>query len=173
MQDAKALKAMTTKDLQNAPIDLHILGKYNVPGLPNWRAEGTYLNDDGLSTQLAGNVNQYRLVATYSQTGGESIILSVGNTMNATNYLNKNTNCSAVNNADYLQSIYIYNATSFKQHSVWFVSVAYNQDVNNYQTIGQAAFDAATNRIVFDGPSQQSAPICLSNVFRIALKNFA
>jgi len=34
--------------------------------------------------------------------------------MQATGHFDASTNCSAVNQADYLQSIYIYNATSFK-----------------------------------------------------------
>jgi hypothetical protein len=57
MQNASALRARTTYDLQQAPIDLHILGSFRVPGIPNWQAEGLYVNDDGETTDLGGNVN--------------------------------------------------------------------------------------------------------------------
>ena len=50
MQDATALGARTTVDLQNAPVDLHILGSFKVPGVMNWQAEGLYVNDDGVKT---------------------------------------------------------------------------------------------------------------------------
>lgn len=58
---------MTTLDLQKEPVDLHILGQYRVPGIMSWSAEGLYVNDDGLTTDLNGNVNQYFLKATYAQ----------------------------------------------------------------------------------------------------------
>jgi hypothetical protein len=90
--------------------------------------------------------------------------------MTATNHFNATSNCSAVNAADWLQSIYVYNATSFSQHSTYWVSVAYNSDINTYETIGSASFDAATNRIVYDG-SALGTTICLSTVFRVAIRN--
>ena len=52
MQDATALGVRTTVDLQNAPVDLHILGSFNVPGVMNWQATGLYVNDDGMTTDL-------------------------------------------------------------------------------------------------------------------------
>jgi hypothetical protein len=57
MQDAQSLGARTTKDLQQHPVDLHILGTYRVPGIMSWTADGDYINDDGITTQLQGNVN--------------------------------------------------------------------------------------------------------------------
>jgi len=131
-----------------------------------------YLNDDGLTTNVTGNVNQYRISATYSRSQGESIYLTIVQTMTATNYLNIQTNCSAVNQADYLQSLYIYNASSFKMHDTFFVQVAYEHDPTTYTTVGSASFDAATNRIVFDGSALQN-PICLTQVYRIAIRNLA
>ena len=150
MQDATTLGARTTVDLQNAPIDLHILGSFRVPGVMNWQAEGLYVNDDGLTTDLQGNVNQYYIKATYSQTGAETLTIQVNQQMVATNYFNASTNCSSVNSADLLQNIYVYNATAFKQHDTFTVSVSYDDDIENYQTIGTAYFDAPTNRIIYD-----------------------
>jgi hypothetical protein len=91
--------------------------------------------------------------------------------MTATNHVDPNkANCTAVTGSDWLQSIYIYNATGFKQHDTFWVSVAYNSDITDYTTLGMASFDAATNRIVYDG-SSLGTTVCLSNVFRIALRN--
>ena len=70
--------------------------------------------------------------------------------MVATNYFNSTSNCSSVNAADLLQNIYIYNATAFKQHDLFTVSVSYDDDIGNYQSIGTAYFDAPTNRIIYD-----------------------
>ena len=66
LQQASELKVRTTVDLQAHPIDLHILGSYKVPGLMAWSAEGFYVNDDGLTLALDGNVNQYKVNANYA-----------------------------------------------------------------------------------------------------------
>jgi alpha-glucosidase (family GH31 glycosyl hydrolase) len=172
MQNATALKAMTTYDLQQAPVDLHILGSFAVPGVMSWTAVGTYLNDDGVTTMQSGNTNQYRFNAQYSQVGGETLTLTISQTEIAANYLDKSTNCSAVNKADYLQSIYVYNAAAFKQHDSLYVSVAYTDDIDNYKVIGTATYDKDTNRIVYDG-SVLGNLLCLTRVFRIQFKNLA
>ena len=95
-------------------------------------------------------MNQYYIKATYSQTGAETLTIQVNQQMVATNYFNASTNCSSVNSADLLQNIYVYNATAFKQHDTFTVSVSYDDDIENYQTIGTAYFDAPTNRIIYD-----------------------
>ena len=170
MQDAAALGAQTTVDLQNAPVDLHVLGAFSVPGIMKWRADGTYLNDDGVSTQLAGNVNQYRITAQYSRVNGESITLTFLQTMSASSKLNPDTNCAAVNQADYLNAVYVYNATFFKQHDTFFVQASQVGSETDFQTIGQATFDAATNRIVFGGAV---APLCMTNLYQVTIRNLA
>jgi len=166
MQNATALGARTTKDLQNAPVDLHILGAYRVPGYQNWQADGLYVNDDGETTVLDDNVNQYYIKALYTQNQGENLVITVNQQMVANNYFNASNNCSAVNTADWLGNIYVYNATDFKKHDIFVVSVAYDDDIGNYISLGTASFDAATNRIVWDGASQ-AIYLCLSRVFRI------
>jgi alpha-glucosidase (family GH31 glycosyl hydrolase) len=80
MQEATKLQVRTTDDLLTYPVDLHILGAYLVPGSMSWSAEGFYVNDDGLTTDLVGNVNQYKINANYvrNQTDGtESIFIRV------------------------------------------------------------------------------------------------
>jgi len=52
------------------------------------------------------------------------------------------------------------------------VQVAYTSDTTAYTTIGSASFDASTNRIVFDG-SQLQNPVCLTKVYRIAIRNLS
>ena len=61
----------------------------------------------------------------------------------------------------------MYNATAFKQHDIFVVSVSYDDDIGNYQAIGTAYFDAATNRIIYDAASQEMQYLCLSRIFRI------
>ena len=174
MQNAKALNAMTTVDLQNAPVDLHILGKIRVPGFNAWGADGLYYNDDGLKLSVQGNANQYKFNTQYtsSKASGESIYITVNQLMTATNYFNATNNCSAVNTADWLSSIYIYNATSFKQNDNLWVSVAYLEDIDSYTTLGSATFDANTNRIIYDGTALGTT-VCLTRVFRIAIRNLS
>ena len=114
----------------------------------SWTADGDYINDDGVTTQLQGNVNQYHMRATYTQTQGESLTIQVNQAMVASNYLDNTTLCTSVNAADTLGSIYVYNALSFKKNDVYFVQVSYDDDINTYITVGSAAYDPATNRIV-------------------------
>jgi len=167
MQDAQGLGARTTKDLQNHPVDLHILGSVRVPGVPNWSADGDYINDDGETIVLDGNVNQYHFRATYSQSLGETITLQVNQAMYASNHLDNTTMCADVNQADLLGNIYIYNAKSLKKNDVYFVQVSYDDDIDNYITVGSASYDTATDRIV----TQMETLLCLSRVFRITIRN--
>jgi hypothetical protein len=70
--------------------------------------------------------------------------------MLATNFLNATTNCSAVNQADWLQNLYIYNANSFKSHNSWNATVSYIEAPEDYFPIGTAWYDELTKRIVLD-----------------------
>jgi len=119
----------------------------------SWRADGQYVNDDGITLNLVNNVNQYRFGAQYTQSkvSGEALYITVSLLMNATNYYNSSNGCSAVNNADWLQNIYVYNASSFKQHDSLWASVSYISDPDTYYKIGAANYESSTNRIVFDG----------------------
>ena len=87
------------------------------------------------------------------QQGGqlETITLTVLQKMLATNFMNNQTNnCSAVNTADWLQNVYVYNADSFKQHDAWFAMASYTDSPNDYFGIGTAWYDDVTKRIVLD-----------------------
>jgi hypothetical protein len=126
-----------------------------------------------VTTQVSGNANQYRFQAQYTQSAqsGETLYLTVSQLQSATNHVNASAdNCTAVNQADWLQSVYVYNASAWKQHDTLWVSVSYNSDIDDFQTIGTAVYDKATDRIVYDG-SALGNTVCLPNVFRIAIRN--
>jgi len=47
----------------------------------SWSAEGFYVNDDGLTVDLGGNVNQYKISASYAQNSTdntETVTIQVG-----------------------------------------------------------------------------------------------
>ena len=100
----------------------------------------------------------------------ETITMTVLQKMIALNYYTKFTNCSAVNKADWLQNVYVYNADSFKQHDAWFAMVAYTDSPNDYFGIGTAWYDDVTKRIVLDNRENPELWVCLPNVFRIVFK---
>lgn len=89
--------------------------------------------------------------------------------MTATNYLSNVTLCASVNAADTLGTIYVYNAHTFKKNDVYFVQVAYDDDINTYITVGSAQYDAATDRIV----TNLEENLCLTRVFRITIRNLS
>lgn len=60
-QDLQGVQYSTSADLQDRPIELHILGEPVTD--TKWRAQGTYINDDGVTADLTGNVNKYSIVA--------------------------------------------------------------------------------------------------------------
>ncbi len=74
----------TTHDLQDQPIDLHILGEASQPGSAQWRSQGAFVNDDGVQVSMTGNFNAYSFVATSRDT----IVIQVFNSYQATNYAN-------------------------------------------------------------------------------------
>jgi hypothetical protein len=47
------------------------------------------------------------------------------------------------------------------------VQVSYDDDIDTYITVGSAAYDPVTNRIV----TQMEENLCLSRVFRITIRN--
>lgn len=72
MQDAEALKIMTSEDLKGYPIELHILPDCSADPCV---AAGRYLNDDGVSLDVEGKQNIYTF--DYSQPSGGDITLTI------------------------------------------------------------------------------------------------
>ena len=66
MQNATRYNISNSKQLQNSPIDLHILGKEDsTNSTTNWDAKGHLVNDDGETTVLDGFVNYDKIQATH------------------------------------------------------------------------------------------------------------
>jgi len=101
MQDAKALKAMTSADLQDEPVDFHVSPIANGT---HFSAMGRYLNDDGLVLNVTGNQNVYAI--TY-----ESAKTDIGSTL----FFERSANASSmvddeVNGNDSLGMLKFHNA---------------------------------------------------------------
>ena len=65
LQNTTELTFSTTADLQNKPVDFHILGKMTSADSPtNFRASGSYYNDDGEIFNETDNLNSYQIVAS-------------------------------------------------------------------------------------------------------------
>jgi len=103
MQDATALKAMTTTDLQAAPVDFHVHASCDKSLC---RASGDYINDDGESRDTTGKKNVYEL--SYQQgVGATQASLQISRDASATS-LDK----ERVNNNDALGRVEVYNAAA-------------------------------------------------------------
>jgi hypothetical protein len=87
--------------------------------------------------------------------------------MVASNYFSNQTNCTGVNLADSLHSIYIYNADSFKQKNFYHVEASFINTQEAYTIIGNASYDADTNRLVFHSDQY----LCISALFRLVIRN--
>lgn len=85
-------------------------------------------------------------------------------TRTAYNYISKeDSNCSAVNNNDYLGSVQVYNAEGFNLTGTYKVEVHhFNGSIN--KDAGTANYDAYSDRVVL---KSTHVPICLSTVSTI------
>lgn len=102
-QDAAALKAMTTVDLQNQPVDFHILGSKVSTDSPNWRSQGVYVNDDGLSLDITDKWNRYDITVTGQFSGASpSITVRLTQSVASKTVSKDDPSCTAVNQNDYL-----------------------------------------------------------------------
>lgn len=91
----------SSKDLQDQPIDLHILGDPadGDKGFLRWEARGVYVNDDGETLDINRNFNGYNFIA---RVNGDITLLIIP-TYQADNYKDKlGKGCTAVNKNDFL-----------------------------------------------------------------------
>lgn len=65
MQEATTLQINNTAQLQQYPVDFHILGSKSPYPNVEWHAAGVFINDDGVSTNYT-NTTKYSLEASYS-----------------------------------------------------------------------------------------------------------
>lgn len=77
-----------------------------------WRAEGYLVNDDGLTVEIEGNTNYYRMSASFKKSfGNNEITINFIKTLSSMNYPQEGDikACKPVNKNDYLGNIIIYN----------------------------------------------------------------
>ena len=142
-----------TVDLQGKPVDFHILGTKTNPDVNNnWRSQGVYVNDDGTTLNLDGNWNRYDISVngqyqTANPDAFPTITLQLKNTVASTKKDQQQPLCNALNQNDYINKLFIYNAAALKMNT--------NYDVNGVQAdgskvaIGSASYNGDNDRIEF------------------------
>lgn len=147
MQDTSAGGFNTTQDLMNWPVDFHALGSATSVGNGQWSASGRYINDDGVSLDLAGNVNSYTMYANFD--GVSTISVLIGMDQQATNKNVQPDGCISVNKNDYLGSLSFYNGKSYGLDSVNGFDVLITLKPDNKVTKYQTVYDATNDRLLF------------------------
>lgn len=157
MQNATAANINTTAQLQDLPVDFHILGSLNADG-QSWAASGSYYNDNGTVLNITDNYNKYTISASGSTSDPTAIRVTVQPTVLANNYQGDG-NCSAVNMNDYLGGLQIYNGQNLGLTNDYYVIGRF---LNNTEAlVGEAHYSSYTDRVVMDAPI---VPVCLTAV---------
>lgn len=130
----------------------------------SWTATGLYYNDDGTVLNTTGNSNLYRLTLD-GVVNAPQFTLTIKNLTTATNSANGGS-CSAINQNDYIGSLYIYNAAGNNLDKInpYKVVATYELDGSTYE-VGTATYDHVTQRIVFVAPT--ALKLCLSAISKI------
>jgi hypothetical protein len=154
MESITIYRFNTTYDLQQFPIDLHVLGESSGTDT-NWIALGTYINDDGVSLDYQGKYNHYEIKGRFSS---PTISFQISMIASAPN--NETTNCTAVNRNDYLYRIFIYNADNYGNNNAFGYTVnATLQDDSTVQ-VGTATYSDTSKILTF----HSDFPVCLSTI---------
>lgn len=143
MQDAKALNAMTSADLQKQPVDFHVSPTANTT---HFVAMGRYLNDDGVVLNVTGYQNVYGI--TY-----ESVKTDVGSTM----FFERSANASmvesdhpeVVNANDELSTIKFHNAKATMNSQNMKVSAVFKNDTATPVPLTDATYDETLDILTF------------------------
>ena len=141
------------------PIDLHILGEQTGATPATFRAQTTYLNDDGLTTVQDGEVNGYSINA---QNAASGLSMQFFQIMTATNHVDKTTGCSAVNQNDFVSTLYFYNAENSGINMSYDV-MATMTDGKPATKVGTAKYVEVDDRLVV----ALTAPLCMSLIQRL------
>mmetsp|Transcript_21814 Transcript_21814/g.16170 ORF Transcript_21814/g.16170 Transcript_21814/m.16170 type:complete len:281 (+) Transcript_21814:1483-2325(+) len=171
MQDAGALKAMKTFDLAQAPVDIHINGKTDIPFNLAWYAQGTFINDDGKVFDQDGTYNHYTFAAFPEDDQVEGMFtLRITHTAEATTLADSYIDgCSAVNENDVLGDLFLYNADvlGYDQYDTYDVTVYYvGAETTAVPLDDQATYDKTTRRVVWS--NSQATKVCMPNVDTIS-----
>jgi hypothetical protein len=142
MQDAKALGAMKSADLQAQPVDFHVSPTSNDT---HHHAMGRYLNDDGTVLNVTGYQNVYAI--TY-----ESAKTDVGSTM----FFERSANASevesdypeVVNANDELSMIKFHNAKATMNNQDMKVSAVF-KNATTAIPLSDATYDENTDILTF------------------------
>lgn len=164
MQDGLTLattnKARTTKDLQQYPVDFHLVPSCTT----DCTAEGRYLNDDGVTLDQTNNVNIYSLSYSHSNASETEqpakLTVTVKQTATASNFKD-----NIVNQNDVLQNIHIMYATALRLNTGTYNVNVYKLDKSQV-TLADAKYDATFDRLSFSN-DKPDEPIQLPNIDRI------
>ena len=108
LQNGKEIKPITVSQMQDEKVNLHILPKPTTIPSTAWTASGKYVNDDGITLDLEGNYNEYKISAAANKE--QTRITIQFETKHAYNHFVSGSNCTAINENDFLDYIVIHNA---------------------------------------------------------------
>lgn len=145
-QDATELKAMTTADLQDQPVELHIHGMALAPDYSSYTASGYYVNDDGFSLDVTNKQNKYFTMFSWDQT---TATISFTQSKTAHDYSDSKLCTFCVNKNDQLSKVKIYNAKLKNMNKQFRVTVSSAEGKD--KDLGFIAkYEDASDRLVID-----------------------
>lgn len=160
------LNLNTSAELQKLPVDFHVVGTVSDPDTLTWSATGTYINDDGITLDTTGNYNQYVIISRRSGSGAtEKMLFTINPNVKATKHVSETDPlCFAVNQNDFLGTIYFYVAGLYTPSKTYTVT-AVDAQFKPLEFTGTATYDSATDRIVFT----PTTPVCLGTNYQYIL----
>lgn len=144
-------------------MEFNVLGSLASTGQGKWIAQGRYINDDGETLELAGNVNGYNLYASFD--GTSTITVLIGMDMIALNQVVTPDGCVSVNKNDFMSSMSFHNAKGFALDGTFDVNVTLKPD-NKVQSYS-ATYDAINDKLLFQLNDGQE--ICISRIVNIKI----
>ena len=121
------------------------------------------MNDDGLSLDVTNKWNRYDIAVTgqFSDTNAK-ITVSITQLVASTTTISKDDpTCNAVNQNDYINQLYIYNASAFQKAATSYDVNGTKTDGKTIVKLGAATTDAATDRIIFS--AAKGVTVCMSS----------
>lgn len=121
------------------------------------------MNDDGLSLDVTNKWNRYDIAVTgqFSDTNAK-ITVSITQLVASTTTISKDDpTCNAVNQNDYINQLYIYNASAFQKAATSYDVNGTKTDGKTIVKLGTATTDAATDRIIFS--AAKGVTVCMSS----------
>ena len=147
-QNATALEAMTTADLQKEPVELHIHSQLLAPAFTDYLATGQYLNDDGVTLDTDKKQNKYDLFFEWNNVKGT---FTVDHYASADDYKKENGYpCDGcVNENDQLGMLQIYSGKFTNMNQAFNVKIIKKD--KSEQSLGYAAkYDTDSDRLMLD-----------------------